>query len=115
MEVIIMKEEEIREELKAKINEHIDSLSLEDLERISGGNCSELSEDSIVLRSLGLCNGYSYFDLLLNPGHCQAIVGAWDKAGVQCKFSDLFVNEYYINGKKVSRNEAVAFVKNKAK
>ena len=48
-----MKEEEIREELKAKINEHIDSLSLEDLEGISGGNCSELSEDSIVLRSLG--------------------------------------------------------------
>ena len=108
-----MKEEKIREELKANINEHIDKLSLEDLEKISGGNCSELSEDSAVLRSLGLCDWYSYFDLLFAPGHCQAIVGAWKKAGVECKFDDLFSNEYYINGKKVSRSDAIAYVKNK--
>ena len=98
---------------KEKAFENFEALAPEELEGVSGGNCTELSGDSSVLRSLGLCNYYGYFDLCRCPGHCQEIVNAWKNAGVECRFSDLFANEYYIGGKKVSRDEAINYVKNR--
>ena len=100
-------------ENKGKTVENFEALSPEELEGVSGGNCTELSNDSSVLKSLGLCNYYGYFDLCRCPGHCQEIVNAWKNAGVDCRFSDLVGNEYYIDGKKVSRNDAINYVKNR--
>lgn len=100
-------------ENKGKTVENFETLSPEDLEGVSGGNCKELSSDSYELSKLGLCGNYDYYDLLWAPGHCQAVVDAWKKAGVDCRFSDVCGNTYYINGKKVSRNDAINFVKNR--
>lgn len=100
-------------ENKEKFYDNTEKLSTEELDGVSGGNCDELSGDSDVLKSLGLCNSYSYFNLLRCPGHCQEIVNGWAKAGVECKFDDLFSNEYFIDGKKVSRGDAINYVKKK--
>ena len=90
-----------------------EALSPEELEKVSGGSCSELSDDSSVLSELGLCSRYGYFKLIRSPGHRQEIIDAWQKAGVECRFDDGSGNEYYIDGKKVLRSEAIDFVNNR--
>lgn len=42
-----MSDEKKREELKAKINDELDELSLEDLEKVAGGDISDWLEKSL--------------------------------------------------------------------
>lgn len=90
-----------------------DILTIDQLEGITGGNIDELSEDSQFLYKAGLCNRYSYFSLLENPEQSQNILDAWRKVGIECKPTSICENEYYTNGKRITRSEAIEILKNK--
>jgi len=88
-----------------------EKLDPEQLDEVSGGSCKELSEDSRVLKSLGLCGFYDQMDLKKSPGQCQEVIKAWAQGGVTVRTSKNFPNQYFINGQKVSRLMAVDYVK----
>ena len=89
-----------------------EQLDLDQLEGISGGSCRELSEDSRVLKSLGLCDRfYDQSDLMSSPRQCQEIVNAWKQGGVTVRTSKLYPNQYLIDGKKVTRLIAIDHIK----
>ena len=90
----------------------IRELDPDQLDGISGGSCRELSEDSKVLRSLGLCDRfYDQSDLMNSPRQCQEVVAAWKKGGVTVRTSKLYPNQYIIDGNKVTRLIAIDHVK----
>lgn len=89
-----------------------EQLGLEQLDEVSGGSCRELSEDSRILKSLGLCGKfYDQSDLKSSPRQCQEVVSAWRQGGVEVRTSKLYPNQYFIDGKKVTRLIAVDHVK----
>ena len=89
-----------------------EQLGLEQLGEVSGGSCKELSQDSKVLRSLGLCDKfYDQSDLMSSARQCQEVISAWQSGGVTVKTSKLYPNQYFIDGKKVTRLIAVDYIK----
>lgn len=81
-------------------------LSPEELKEVAGGGCNELYDDSNFLAGLGFGKAYLYIDLAFNPQYCNNVVKTWASVGVQCKYNDFLNNEYFIDGKKVSRQQA---------
>ena len=101
----------IMAENKEKYYEN-EQLDLDQLEGVSGGSCKELSEDSRVLKSLGLCDKfYDQLDLKNSPRQGQEIVNAWKQGGVTVRTSKLYPNQYLIDGKKVTRLIAIDYIK----
>lgn len=89
-----------------------EQLGLDQLEEVSGGSCKELSEDSRILKSLGLCDKfYDRSDLMSSPRQCQEVISAWRQGGVEVRTSKLYPNQYFIDGKKVTRLIAVDYIK----
>lgn len=85
-------------------------LDPQDLDGVSGGNSDELAEDSIVLSRMGFGSPKDVLDLVTRPQLRREVVKCWAAAGVECRYDGFVRNKYYINGKQVSREEALAFI-----
>ena len=102
-----------REENLKKINAELELMSDEELEGVAGGSASESASDSRFLNSLGgFCDRYGTFRMQTQD-HNYEIRDAWKRVGVDAEIhtGNIFTggsnNVYKINGKKVSRVEAI--------
>ncbi len=92
-------------------------LSDDKLEQVAGGTYLQTAEDSFFLNKL---NPDFYYrtctrDISRTPGYFYQtrIAEEWSKYGVKFKWHDgeIADNEYFIDGKKVSREDAYAHAK----
>lgn len=89
-------------------------VSEEELSETTGGHAREISEDNDFLRSLGvISNQWDIFDFYFDSDYknTNCVVKAWEKVGVKCVHKSVVGNEYYVNGKKVSRDYAYKYAK----
>ncbi|MBR2706662.1 MAG: hypothetical protein IKE74_05390 [Mogibacterium sp.] len=84
-----------------------------ELENVSGGNSDELAGDSIVLSKMGFGSPKNEIDLICRPALRREVVKCWADAGVECRYDGFVRNKYYINGEKVTREEALKYVMSK--
>ena len=85
-------------------------LDQKDLDKVSGGNSEELAGDSIVLSKMGYGSPKNEIDLITRPALRREVVKCWADAGVECRYDGFVRNKYYINGKNVTREEALRFI-----
>ena len=80
-----------------------------ELNMVAGGNIIETSTDSFLLYNAGyMCDMYTEGDLIFNWVDYSADVDeGWRNVGVTCVTSFAYSNEYYKDGKKISRGEAL--------
>lgn len=90
-------------------NTYIRQLNIDQLGTVSGGNEVETNKDSKKLYKLGLLDEcYGSFDLTFDWAGCSAKIDeAWSKVGITCNTDFLCANQYYFEGKKITREEAV--------
>ena len=88
-------------------------LDQEDLENVSGGNSEELAGDSIVLSRMGYGTPKKEIDLITRPALRREVVKCWAEAGVECRYDGFVRNRYFINGERVTREEALKFVQSR--
>ena len=89
------------------------AMNNEELDSVSGGNLGFTSLDSTVLYAYGLVDDYHgnthmYFHW---DSDSNAVDEGWKKAGITCITKPLNKNKYFLNGKEISRNEAVNHLK----
>ncbi len=96
-------------------NTNIRDLTIDQLGIVSGGNEIETHEDSHKLFKLGLLDeAYGDDDLTFDWARCSSnIDAAWAKVGITCVTNFVCVNQYYYEGKKIARTEALEIAKNK--
>ena len=99
-----------REENLKKINEELEKLSDEQLEKVAGGSIDETSYDSKLLYEHGLID--DWHGALTTAFHWKSYSAAvdegWRKAGITCVSTpNIFANNlYYLNGHEISLQEA---------
>ncbi|MBR5914162.1 MAG: hypothetical protein IKZ58_07370 [Selenomonadaceae bacterium] len=84
-------------------------MSDDELGQVAGGNLKETADDSRFLNSLtGLVDRYNHLSLGWDFGGFKHydIRQVWNKLGVKALLSSKCSNEYYINGQRVSQEEA---------
>ena len=94
---------------------NINELKLTDLETVSGGSMSATSRDSKFLFNVGLMDESYICDGLLFSWNSKSknVDDAWASAGIVCCTCPFADNEYYLNGKRITRKEAFYYVANK--
>ena len=104
-----------REENLKKINAELEQLSDEELDQVAGGGYGETSDDGRFLYEYGLVDEKrGWGPTLLNWREYSPKVDAgWKKAGITCCTSPFGDNQYWVAGKKISRDEAYKIVKEK--
>ena len=90
-------------------------LDQKDLENVSGGNSDELAGDSIVLSKMGFGSPKKEIDLICRPALRREVVKCWADAGVECRYDGFVRNRYYINGRNVTRLEALEYIQKKGR
>ena len=98
-----------------EVKESKKELDLEELDAVSGGYNGETSYDSELLNRAGLCEYYDGKTLREDWDKHQEIVKAWAKIGVTVYAHLSSQNLYKINGKFVSRFEALEYLKEQCK
>ncbi len=85
----------------------------DDLNKASGGFLSEIVNDSIYLKDLGLLpDTVGDIYTLFNWDDATSFVeGGWAKVGITCVTSYECCNEYYYQGQKISRDDALEIAK----
>ena len=93
----------------------IKELKLTDLETVSGGCMGTTSRDSKFLFNVGLMDEtYSPDGLFWGwLSKSKNVDDAWARAGIVCCTCPAADNEYYLNGKRITRKEAFYCVANK--
>lgn len=83
-----------------------------ELNMVTGGNIIETSTDSYLLYDAGyMSEMYTEGDLAFNWVEDSAKVDeGWSKVGVTCVSNIAYFNEYYKDGKKISRGDAIALL-----
>ena len=99
-----MKDEKILQE---------EMLSDEELENVAGGTIGETAGDSQILYDHGLMdNHYDSIPVMFSWKSKSAEVDAgWAKAGITCVTKPFGSNQYFMNGKEISRGEAYDHLK----
>lgn len=102
-----------REENLKKINAELELMTDEELDEVAGGTIGETAGDSQYLYDYGLMdNHYGSIKVMFCWGSKSAEVDAgWAKAGITCVTKPCGSNDYFLNGKEISRNEAKKLVK----
>lgn len=102
-----------REENLKKINVELEMLSDEELENVAGGTIGQTAGDSQILYDYGLMDRYyGTIPVMFYWGSKSAEVDAgWSKAGITCVTKPFGNNQYFIDGKEISRGEAYNHLK----
>ncbi|MBE7070495.1 MAG: hypothetical protein E7386_08340 [Ruminococcaceae bacterium] len=91
----------------------IQELNYDDMNEIAGGFSSEVVNDSIYLKKLGLLHDtVSDIQTLFHWVEATKFVeGGWAKVGITCVTIYQSCNFYYYQGKMVSRDDALEIAK----
>ena len=103
-----------REENLKKINSELEKLSDEELEGVAGGNFGETRVDSKILYNHGLMDtSYTGLEVMFSWVSVSSKVdAAWAKIGITCVTKPwLSSNQYFKDGKEITRDEAIKYVK----
>ena len=105
-----------REENLKKINDTLEQMSDDELEKVSGGSCYEMADDSRFLNSLnGSVNRYGATKMYFHTGsYGEELKAAWANLGIKMEYcGDLNLfdnpnsrNKYELNGKQITQEEA---------
>ena len=85
----------------------------DELDQVAGGTVGETSDDSKFLYDHGLVDDWhGDFNTFFNwiPDSKEVDAG-WSKAGITCVTKHSDVNQYFLNGKEITHDEAIAHVK----
>ena len=85
------------------------AMSDEELDHVAGGNCFAMADDSRFLNSLnGSTNRYSEAQIYTNDHINGEIRKAWADVGINCYLHPGLVgdNQYYLNGKEITQEQA---------
>ena len=87
----------------------IREMNIKDLETLSGGTIGACEHDSLFLTDIGaMKEKVGAWDLTIHWGSASSKVdAAWNKLGIRCVSHPATDNAYYINGKAVSRDDAL--------
>ena len=90
---------------KATMNE-------EELDNVAGGGIPETSNDSKLLYERGLVDDWHGVETTAFRwgSYSEAVDAGWSKAGITCVTKPFNDNQYFKDGKEISRNEAIAHV-----
>ena len=101
-----------REENFKKINDELEQLTDEELDQVAGGTIGQTAGDSKILYDYGLMDKYyGTIPVMFYWGSKSAEVDAgWSKAGITCVTKPFGSNQYFLNGKEISRKEAYRIV-----
>lgn len=91
-------------------------LTNDELGQVAGGNAGECALESEFFNDLGYNiqpMGFLHMEFNWEEGSAK-VKEAWAHFGVDCHIAKLVKNEYYIDGKKVSRREAFRYAAYKA-
>ena len=93
--------------------ENMETMSEDELDNVAGGTPGETAEDSKLLYEHGLLNDYhGWWHTSFNWKTDSAEVdAAWAKAGITCVKKPGFKNKYFKDGEKISREEAIAHLR----
>ncbi|MBE8952133.1 MAG: hypothetical protein SR1Q7_03180 [Quinella sp. 1Q7] len=96
-----------REENLNKINAELEAMSDEELSMVAGGTKYEMANDSRFLNSLnGSCDRYGEWRVLFEE-NLEEIKEAWKTVGIVAHLWDgANKNEYYLDGKQITQEEA---------
>ena len=101
-----------REENIKRINAELEKLTDEELDRVAGGNVTELADDSKFLNVLlrgrpEQCDRYGAWRAQF---HGDEIALAWLSVGIMAPPDNSIgiPSKYYLHGKQISRDEAMA-------
>lgn len=100
-----------REENVKKINDELEALSDEELDQIAGGSYIEVAGDSRFLNDLaGLTDRYGAFKVFGSYNSIKSeIVKGWSIVGITLDPGHTGSNDYYKDGQKISRSEAMKY------
>ena len=102
-----------REENLKKINAELEKLTDEELEQVAGGTIRQTAGDSKILYDYGLMDRhYGTIPVMFYWKSKSAEVDAgWARAGITCVTKPLGNNQYFLNGKEISRGQAYDHLK----
>ena len=88
-------------------------LSDEELEKVAGGYINQTTGDSEILYDYGLMDKYfnTVSVTLYWKSKSAAVDAGWAKAGITCVTKPFGDNQYFKDGKEISRDEAHAHLK----
>ena len=102
-----------REENLKKINDTLEQMSDEELSMVAGGTKEETANDSRFLNSLnGSCDRHGEYmvgEPFFGPSIRIGITNAWKTVGIDAILhnnSRVHPNEYYLDGNKITQEEA---------
>ncbi|MBR6014280.1 MAG: hypothetical protein IK062_10970 [Selenomonadaceae bacterium] len=107
-----------REENLKKINDELEKMSDEELEKVAGGCIGQTAADSYILSEIGLCPYYSGDTIMWTPGTKieDRIQCAYASVGIKLEYHSGFAdNKYYFNNKSISEEEAWKIAREQAK
>ena len=89
------------------------AMSDEELDQVSGSSCDGTGNDSVILYKYGLIDDhfggvYASFNW---ESKSKEVDTGWAKAGITCITKPFKDNKYFLDGKEISREEAIAHVK----
>ena len=99
-----------REENMKKINDELEAMSDEQLEKVAGGNRDELALDTQLFNTMGQrFKAYTLEDITdANVNGISAkITSLYSKLGIQVSYNDFGASTYKVDGKATTRNKAV--------
>ena len=105
-----------REENLKKINEELEKLSDEELDVVAGGTVAQTTADQTFLYKHGLTKetGYNNFwTFIAWLDISRAVDIGWGKAGITCVTKPFKDNQYFFEGREISRETAVKIVEDK--
>jgi len=107
-----------REENLQRINAELEKLSDEELNQVAGGTVAQTTADQTFLYKYGLTkesgsNDFWTFIAWLDIS--RAVDVGWSKAGITCVTKPFYSNQYFFEGREISRETAIKIVEDKFK
>ena len=103
-----------REENLKTINAELEMLSDKELDQVAGGSFGQTRVDSKFLYNYGLINTWHSCTIFFWKSASSDVDRGWAKAGITCVTKPFLANnQYFKDGKEISREEAYKIVKEK--
>ena len=102
-----------REDKLKKLNAELEQLTDDELDEVAGGTIGQTAGDSKILYDYGMMDRhYGTIPVMFYWKSKSAEVDAgWAKAGITCVTKPFGSNQYFLNGKEISRGEAYDHLK----
>ena len=97
-----------REDKLKKLNAELEQLTDDELDEVAGGTIGQTAGDSKILYDYGLMDRhYGTIPVMFYWKSKSAEVDAgWAKAGITCVTKPFGSNQYFLNGKEISQDDA---------